>query len=70
MSLSRKHFEAIADGIKDLVSSRKELDYSDEPFINLIDDMCYMCRQDNPNFNRDKFIEACGFPDGLYPDED
>ena len=69
MSLSRKHFEAIADGIKDLVSSRKELDYSDEPFINLIDDMCYMCRKDNPNFDRDKFIEACGFPDGLYPEE-
>ena len=71
MSLSRKHFEAIADGIQHLAvaHTRGELEFDKQPLVDFIDDMCYMCRQDNPNFDRDKFIKACGFPDGLYPEE-
>ena len=71
MSVSRKHFEAIADSIKNirLAWSRRELEFDEQPFIDMVDDMCYMCRKDNPNFDRDKFIKACGFEDGLYPEE-
>jgi hypothetical protein len=71
--ITRKHFEAIADSIKNLkqgLIDSGELIYSDlQLVIDMVDDMCDMCRQDNPNFDRDKFIKACGFEDGLYPEE-
>jgi hypothetical protein len=67
MSLSRKHFEAIAREIKTLMGT--DLRWTDEPFSDFIDSLCYNFRQDNPNFDRDKFIKACGFEDGLYPEE-
>jgi hypothetical protein len=67
MSLSRKHFEAIAREIKTLMGT--DLRWTNEPFSDFIDSLCYNFRQDNPNFDRDKFIEACGFEDGLYPEE-
>jgi hypothetical protein len=25
-----------------------------------------ICKQSNPNFSRDKFLEACGMPDGQW----
>jgi hypothetical protein len=28
-------------------------------FIDLIDDFCFWFEQDNPNFNNEKFEEAC-----------
>jgi hypothetical protein len=46
-----------------------DLRWTDEPFSDFIDSLCYNFRQDNPNFDRDKFIKACGFEDGLYPEE-
>jgi hypothetical protein len=55
MSLSRKHFEAIAREIKTLMGA--DLRWTDEPFSNFIDSLCYNFRQDNPNFDRDKFIK-------------
>ena len=68
MSLSRKHFEAIARDVKTLMGA--DLRWTNEPFSDFIDSLCCYFRQDNPNFDRDKFIKACGFKDGLYPDED
>jgi hypothetical protein len=65
--ITRKHFEAIA-GVsrilnKVLIDSGELIFYSDlQLVIDMVDDMCDMCRQDNPNFDRDKFIKACGFP--------
>tara|TARA_R110002050_G_scaffold162254_1_gene292129 strand:+ start:362 stop:580 length:219 start_codon:yes stop_codon:yes gene_type:complete len=70
MSLSRKHFEAIAEHINHLMNCNfANLEFDKEPFIDFVEDMIYMCKQDNPNFDRDKFIKACGFENGLYPDE-
>jgi hypothetical protein len=46
-----------------------DLRWTNEPFSDFIDSLCYNFRQDNPNFDRDKFIKACGFEDGLYPEE-
>jgi hypothetical protein len=71
MSVSRKHFEAIAREIKTLMGAIPyyDLRWTNEPFSDFIDSLCYNFRQDNPNFDRDKFIKACGFKDGLYPEE-
>jgi hypothetical protein len=65
--ITRKHFEAIAREIKTLMGA--DLRWTNEPFADFIDSLCYNFRQDNPNFDRDKFIKACGFEDGLYPEE-
>jgi hypothetical protein len=65
--ITRKHFEAIAREIKTLMGA--DLRWTNEPFSDFIDSLCYNFRQDNPNFDRDKFIKACGFKDGLYPEE-
>ena len=65
--ITRKHFEAIARDVKTLMSA--DLRWTNEPFSDFVDSLCYNFRQDNPNFDRDKFIKACGFEDGLYPEE-
>jgi hypothetical protein len=65
--ITRKHFEAIARDVKTLMSA--DLRWTNEPFSDFIDSLCCYFRQDNPNFDRDKFIKACGFKDGLYPEE-
>jgi hypothetical protein len=65
--ITRKHFEAIARDVKTLMGA--DLRWTNEPFLDFIDSLCYNFRQDNPNFDRDKFIKACGFEDGLYPEE-
>lgn len=48
MSMSRKNYEAIAKILK-------EAKYRD----NIIDDLADYFEDDNPNFNRDRFIAAC-----------
>ena len=65
--ITRKHFEAIARDVKTLMGA--DLRWTNKPFSDFVDSLCYNFRQDNPNFDRDKFIEACGFEDGLYPEE-
>tara|TARA_B100001939_G_C16690440_1_gene508332 strand:- start:76 stop:300 length:225 start_codon:yes stop_codon:yes gene_type:complete len=71
MSLSRKHFEAFAEDIKNLMQADMRFqEQRDEAFSDFIDGLCYYFRQENSNFDRDKFIKACGFENGLYPDEE
>ncbi len=71
MSLSRKHFEAFAEDIKNLMQADMRFqEQRDEAFSDFIDGLCYYFRQENSNFDRDRFIKACGFPKGLYPEEE
>ncbi len=71
MSLSRKHFEAFAEDIKNLMQADMRFqEQRDEAFSDFIDGLCYYFRQENSNFDRDKFIQACGFENGLYPEEE
>jgi len=71
MSLSRKHFEAIAKSVSEL----KNVDWNfeetrNEGLSDFISDLCYYFRRENPNFDQKKFETACGFPKGLYPEEE
>ena len=71
MSLSRKHVEAFAEDIKNLMQADMRFqEQRDEAFSDFIDGLCYYFRQENSNFDRDRFIKACGFKDGLYPEEE
>jgi hypothetical protein len=70
MSLSKRHFEELAKDIRTLTNSDMRFqEQRNEAFSLFIDGLCYYFRQENPRFDRDKFIKACGFIDGLYPDE-
>ena len=50
MSMSRKHFTAIAEVLRSTNASDKT-----------ITEMAWMCAQFNPHFKRDTFLEACGY---------
>ena len=54
MSLTRKHFNALADIVND---QRKSECVCTVRLANAIADFC---EQENPRFNRDAFIEGCG----------
>jgi hypothetical protein len=44
--ITRKHFEAIARDVKTLMGA--DLRWTNEPFSDFIDSLCYNFRQDNP----------------------
>lgn len=71
MSLSRKHFIAISEDINRLMSADMRFqDSRDEAFSEFVEGLCYYFKQENPNFDRDRFVKACGFENGLYPEYD
>ena len=54
--MTRKHFEEIAEIIKDNTMN------DTQPIINkdtFIDDLCTLFKQDNSNFSTLRFIDAC-----------
>ena len=53
--LSRKHYKAIAQTIKD--NSNKDIDVVDKD--GLINDLCDIFKQDNNRFDYDRFVSAC-----------
>lgn len=56
--MTRKHFEALASAIKangSLYGYTAALD-------DLAKHLAHICAQDNPNFNRKRFLAACGVP--------
>ena len=71
MSLSRKHFIAISEDINRLMSADMRFqDSRDEAFSEFVEGLCYYFKQENPNFDRDRFVKACCFENGLYPEYD
>ena len=71
MSLSRKHFIAISEVINRFMSADMRFQHSrDEAFSEFVEGLCYYFKQENPNFDRDRFVKACGFENGLYPEYD
>lgn len=58
MSLSRMHFEAIAKRIREIPSTNDQaIDIAIRDFADSLAD--YFATQ-NQNFDRDRFIKACG----------
>jgi hypothetical protein len=56
MTMTRKHFEAIAEILK--YNSNKT---HPAVFSKMVLDFSEMCAIENPNFNVNKFHEACGY---------
>ena len=61
--MTRKHFQAVADAIKANSIDIDGVDaYRTAWFINrdlLVNDLCSIFSTLNPNFNKQKFIDAC-----------
>jgi len=51
--LSKKYYEMIAEIINDSYDSNINV------YNNLINNLCNKLEQDNPNFDRERFINAC-----------
>ena len=66
--MTRKHYEAIAEVIKDanrLPSTRFHYHVGvdeaiHEARLDIAEGIARYCTNDNPNFDRDKFLTACG----------
>ena len=55
---TRRHYQAIAEVIADTKISH----FNEGLFAiqEVTEDFCDMFSRDNPNFNREKFLKACG----------
>ena len=65
--LTKKHFEKIAKAIKDgvenqrcLTSNHFEKDEKTAVGEAIAEEIAKVFSQENPNFNRERFIKACG----------
>lgn len=56
--MSRKHYKAIAAVIKENVDAFDNAGYI--AARNIGNSIADICAEDNPNFNRAKFLQACG----------
>jgi hypothetical protein len=66
MCLTKKHFKAIAEMIEKRTGRVIYKAFGDEVYdgyhiaCELIYDLADYFQEQNPNFNRDKFLKACG----------
>ena len=64
INMTRKHYIKIAQAIKENVlykPNNKNYKPIDVDLNGLISSLCYVFKQDNANFNRDKFIDYIDF---------
>ncbi len=69
--MTRKDYEKIASMLKDLTVGTlantsmggftESINSHGYHCETLIDSLCNLFKDDNPRFNKEKFIEACGF---------
>ena len=52
--MTKKHFKLLAE-----MMVRHHRDISIRAFKSLVEDMASVCQITNPNFDRQRFIEAC-----------
>ena len=66
--LSRKYYRMIAEVIKDntIINSSDMLPHNKINKITLISDLMNIFSKDNPQFNGNKFIDACAVDDDVY----
>lgn len=60
--MTKKHFEMMAKLFRDQIEENKSYGNSAgaEAIINLAERFCFEAEYDNPRFDRDRFLTACG----------
>jgi hypothetical protein len=61
MSLSKKHFEAIAAAFQWHVDTHKDNEVLRIVIRAIAHDIATMCQRENSAFDRARFMRACGF---------
>lgn len=65
MTMTRKHFNALAKSIRPLMEGAVKMEGADHVYIHgirdTIDNIAYMCSKENSNFDFAKFKDACGY---------
>jgi|688.fasta_scaffold430932_3 hypothetical protein len=69
--MTRKDYQLIASAFRDLtlLNIGMSNDYKQgnwDASCKAVSSLCTLLKQDNPNFDEDKFIEACGFDPGNF----
>ena len=60
--MTRKHFEGIAQAINDEIRPYDSRAIQSTVY-NIIDNIADYCQSQNLNFDRERFLEACGIED-------
>lgn len=68
--MSKKDYVAIAEairGVRQYAANTKSHDYPYDRATcwHIATAIARVAETDNPNFNREKFLSACGFPKGM-----
>lgn len=59
--MTRKDYEAIARSVKNTMEVTKKSLPAHAAVYSVVQNLCEVFEQDNPRFNAERFIAACGF---------
>lgn len=57
--MTRKHYKLLAAEIKSYIEADPSVTFS-VAFDEFVHGLCFILKGDNPNFNEQKFMDACG----------
>ena len=58
--ITKKHYKAIAEILKKVTDENQDVVTTLWAVNEIVEKLTIFFKSDNPNFNKDKFIKACG----------
>lgn len=65
--LTRKHFKQLAAQLSEERPASRDISKEFKTWIGCCKAVAVVCNESNPNFDRHRFLDACGVPDKHNP---
>lgn len=60
--MTKKHFKVLAEIIRQANENAKAWQKAEDVILFIAQELCSECKRENQNFDKDRFLAACGYP--------